>query len=334
MRAFTVSVVLGLLSLPLRVSAQDALSPADASRRRSLILDAEAAVRAGNHDLALQRANDAATMLMTPSLRRVIADEHEALGHHRQALFHASTCVQEAQGAPSLNNREAILRRCQDLQDSLRARAAWVRITDVARLPPEAQLILNGEVVRREEMNEELFVLAGGTVLRVETSDDIALERRTSVPQGAHVQVSVPALRSAVVAAPAAGVAAPATVTQHTGPGVLPWVVAGVGVAAIAAGIGVYYGVAVPARDGLNTLCPATTPNGFNACPNAESRRAVDEPTTRWRMGLAITNVAYGVGGAAIVSGLLWYFLSPRSTVTVRTALSTDGAALHVEGRF
>jgi hypothetical protein len=50
---------------------------------------------------------------------------------------------------------------------------------------------------------------------------------------------------------------------------------------------------------------------------------------------LTVMNVALGAGGAAIVSGLLWYLVSPRgsaSRVSASATVTHDGAMLRIGG--
>lgn len=305
----------------------------DVTQRRALILDAETAQRAGNHDLALQRALDAAAIQMTPSLRRLIADEYEALGRYRNALAEATTCAREAETSPNLNNREALLRHCQELAARVRAQAAWVRLEGVDRLPLGAQVSVNGEQVAPDHLNAEMIARPGTLVVRVELGDETSVERRALLQAGAHVALPLPL----PAARPFASDATPPVGSYPTheyvrrGPGAAPWVVVGVGVASLVAA-GVVYGTVVsPAIDDLNRVC--TDVGGYRTCSANPAQAAAYD--ARRLQGMTVTNVALGAGGVAVVSGLLWFFLSPRDApATVRTTLLRDGAALGVEGRF
>jgi hypothetical protein len=99
--------------------------------RRGLLADAQAASTNGDHARALDFAQRAGSIEMTPSLRLFIANEHLSLGHVVEALGAADDCVREAGGAVSLNNREAILGECRQLVTELSTQVGRV----VVRVP-------------------------------------------------------------------------------------------------------------------------------------------------------------------------------------------------------
>lgn len=124
-------------------------------------------------------------------------------------------------------------------------------------------------------------------------------------------------------AAPPAAPAAP-VIASTRGPGAGPWVLIGVGAAGLVAG-GVLLALRAGAVDDALSHC---TPAGVSPCTitsdaaataaNNDYDRARSFDTAAW--------VSFGVGGAALVGGALWYALAPRNVRTSRYAPSVDGA--------
>jgi hypothetical protein len=325
-------VTIAVCLVPQLVAAQPATGSADATRRRTLIIDSEAAQRAGNHDVALQRALDASAIQMTPSLRRFIADEYEALGRYRQASFHATTCAREAEQNLTLNNRDAILRHCQELATRLQSSGAWVRLSNADRAPDAARVVVEGEDLPRASWGQDVLVRSGSVVVRAEMPDGTAVERRVSASVGAHEPVELPwRLLRGELPESSSRTQGPVHEAGSTGPGAWPWVLVGVGVASVGAAVLTNVLVVQHVQSLLDDEC---TPRGGRVviCRNPDSAATNHAEQQR---GLAVEYVAFGVGGTALASGLLWYFLSPRNPApryTATVTITREGGMIGVGG--
>ncbi len=116
----------------------------------------------------------------------------------------------------------------------------------------------------------------------------------------------------------------PVTV-QRSGPGAGPWVLVGVGAAGLAAG-GVLLALRAGAYDDALSHC---TPPGTSTCTitSEAAATAANDDYDRARTFDTAAWVSFGVGGAAVVGGALWYALAPRSVRSSRYTPSVDGAA-------
>src|SRR5215470_10337035 len=97
-------------------SAQDAASLAT---RRVLIERAQAARTGNDHAAALDLAQRAAQIAMTPSLRLFIAQEQNALGRLAEAFGNADLCMREAERDESVRNRGVVAATCRALASAL-----------------------------------------------------------------------------------------------------------------------------------------------------------------------------------------------------------------------
>ena len=96
--------------------------------RRDFVTQAQEAVAAGDHPRALDLATRAGRIRMSTSLRMMIAQEHNALGHTLDALDFAFRCAHEAEANQGLGDRERILEACTALERSLRTRVGRVTV--------------------------------------------------------------------------------------------------------------------------------------------------------------------------------------------------------------
>jgi hypothetical protein len=106
-----------VLSASSSARAQSAATMGD--ERHELIEQAVHARASGSHAAALELANRASGLGMTPSLRRFIAEEQMALGMLRPALVSAEACAREAEQS-ALPNSDVHRRACEALANSLR----------------------------------------------------------------------------------------------------------------------------------------------------------------------------------------------------------------------
>lgn len=264
--------------------------------RRDLIDVAERARLAGDHSRALEYGMRAGQLRMTPSLRLLIAQEHDALGHTLDALDGAERCAREAEADPGARNREALLEACTSLRDRLAA--GMGRVVVHVDAPREGTtVVLDGRVLGDTLWGTSIPALPGTIRVAATTADGRRFERELRVDRGQVVEVHVrfPSVQ------PLSSV--PPPTRPAGGRGIGPWIVAGVGVTSFGLA-GLFWGLhdgAIASRDGA---CDAS---GCDPVAIEHDARARDLTT--------LTNVALGAGAVATVSAVLWFVLTPRATV-------------------
>ncbi len=293
----------------------------DDALRRDLVAQAEQARESGDHARALDLSSHAAQIRMTPSLALMIAQEHEQLGHIVDALDYARRCVSDASRDGSLHNRQRITRNCRELVTSLSSQVARVTIRLAARedatvrvgpqtIPPAAwgvpvpvdpgEVSVTATSPDGRRFARTVRTTRGGVV---EVDVVLAMPAASNVGEAPPVVAMVPATESSAVVAPT-----PLLPGRRAGVGAGPWIVVGVGAASLIAA-GVLWSMHISAVADRDAACDRI------GCLPA----ALDSDATARDFTVG-TNIALGLGAAAIAGGLTWFFVA-RSRGTERSAL-------------
>ncbi len=326
MRFAQVLVVVAAGVFPVAVYAQDSRSEV---ARRDLLERAERARSSGDHAAALTLAMQAAQIRQTPSLRLMLAQEHRTAGHLVEALDHATACVREAQADVSLRNREQLVEVCRTLAAEVEPSIGRLTV----RVTPASAAGLRVRVGDTDLPTSLLGVpspvMPGRVAVRVEAHGFRAASRDVVVAAGSAAQVDVALDAEGTTSSneTAQGVAAATATdsrsTSTRGPGAGPWVVVGLGAAGVAAGVALF------------VLSNGAQSRRDDACGSAgcqESARADDES---YRSLLYGADVAFGIGGAAVAGGLIWWLAAPRGRSAQTTAAivpSRDGVTVQIGG--
>ncbi len=317
---FTRGLLIACVALTFGATANAQSGSAEVARR-DLLQGADTARNAGDHARSLELATRAGQIRMTTSLRLLLAQEHEALGHYVDALDHASGCAREAEADATMRNREQVLGICRALVTSITPRVGNL-VVQVSSPPPGLVVRVAGHEVNAALYGVAFPVMPGSVAVEVAGEGIVASREEVQVAAGAQVVVT-PRVRRAEVATSAgtdarvAMVQAPA-VERSSGPGAGPWVLVGIGGAAAIAG-GVMFYLANEeraARDAPNVV-------------HGDAERA----DSNFRRNAYIGD---GLLGAAIVcgvSGVLWGVLGrSRSEARVAVMPMTGGAMFGVGG--
>lgn len=138
------------------------------------------------------------------------------------------------------------------------------------------------------------------------------------------------ALRGEVAAPPrAASAVTPPAASRGAGAG--PWVLVGVGGAAAVAGA-VMLGASLGALGEVEAVCPGYRCGVLQGAQRQSAQESYDRAGALNAAGWA----ALAVGVGAAVGGVVWYAVASRrgDAPTVTAAVTGDGAALGVTGRF
>lgn len=232
----------------------------------------------------------------------------------------------------------------------LEPRLAWLTI-DVAKdaIVPGLQIRRNGVLVSPELSGTATPVDPGEVLVEASAPGRLPYSTKIKVPVKGRVSVPVPALQAAPEPAPApvvAPVAAqpesaappPVSAPQSTAPppssapaqsthaSPIPWLVGGVGVAAL--GVGTVFGVmAMSNADKARDTCPK------GICNEAEGETAADSAHTQ----ATISNISFIVGGAAVATGVVLYFVLPTkhgNQVGIAPMVDQNTAGLSLRGKL
>ncbi len=295
-----VCAALALVLMPSLSLAQE--SPIEVARR-DLLTRAEQARGDGNHALALDLGTRAGQIRMTPSLRLLIAQEHESLGHTLEALDEARRCAHEAVADSGLRNGPAILARCEEIVRTMEPRVSRLTVR-VARA--EGTVVAMGaQPLPPALWNVPLPILPGTVRVTATASDGRRFTREVSVVAGgaAEIVIDLPQ-EGATTARPSAQTSAPA----RQGPGAGPWILGGLGLASLGA-MAAFWALHEDAVSERDAACDAS---GCDPVALTHDDRA--------RTFTTLTNVSLGLGLAAVGGAVLWYAFAPRRESEVRPA--------------
>lgn len=313
------------------LGAGSAMAQSD-RERRSLIERAEHHYQRGRYDRALTTAMRAAELGMSPSLRFFIAVQHQALGHTLDALDGAERCAQEAAHDTSISDRDELVARCNRLASLLEASVARVQIRVPDRAPESFHVNIQGGEIDRARWSAPIAVLPAHIVVEGRLPDSPSLREEFDLAAGQRREVSFERFFPAPPVAPTPAPTPDAQVEAHVatrvaspsiapppvasppiarqqparGPGAAPWIVAGAG-AVILGGAGVFYALREADVAARNRLC------GAPSCTESDeqSARSLDDRARTWN---TLTNVSLGVGAAAVVGGVAWWFFARPSS--------------------
>ena len=326
MRTLSRSLTLGLA---LRSSTVFAQAGTEELARRQLLVEADAARNSGDHARALDRAQRAGQIRMTPSVRLLIAQESEAMlaqrGHDENilvALTAAESCVAEATSSLTLDRRDDILRGCRNVADRMRPRIARVQVAVPVPAPADVRVRVNGAEVPRALWGVDYPVLPGEVVVEASAADGRTFRESHVTPAGASwgVTVEFPAVPPPLPPRPQHP---HIEVTPPPPPppprSVVPWVVVGAG-AAVAVSSAIFFGLQQSAQSARERLCPNDA-SGGGACPTADALTQATSAQSSESTYNTAGWVLAGVGGAAAIGGVVWALTSRGDASPPRTAL-------------
>lgn len=344
MRATLSSLLVACAALSLgRPAAAQHHRGRDREREREALLDqAAAAAEHRHHARALDAAERAGAIRMTPAVRRFIAEELVALDRLADGLRAGRLCVHDAELDLMSAHRAEVLRDCRAMVERLERRVGFV----VVRLPPNtapgAQVHVQGLEVPRAQWGEPQPVDPGAVEVMAELGDmreslrlqvsagltriwEVSLTpppppRPHVTPSPAVARESAPVASAPSVAAP---VSAPPPATQgRGGPGVGPWLVTGAGGAMLLGAL-----VVLTRYDALRAEqlqhCREDLTAGVRDCLDAQGLDVTERRDTL----RALNNALFFGGLAAVVGGVTWYVVARvRHTERPRTAWRLDVA--------
>lgn len=324
---------------PLALLAAALLAPAAARAQRSepevaaralLIEQAERAASAGDHRGALDLADRAGRVEMTPSLRMFIAQEQLATGAAAAAMSSAILCARDASRDAQLPYRDNLLLRCRDVAQRARASVALVTL----RSPPAAdglRVALDGRPVAPELLDVPQPLDPGAHAVTVTAPSRTPWEHRFEAQTGVATEVPLslgepeappaPPAPPPTVAPPPVAPAAPRRARPSRVPAGAVVLVAAGGASLVASGV--FFALRAASASGCaEGPDPAMPGERVWLCDTPAQAEAV---TSRgaWT---ALAGVTLGVGALAVGAGALWWALGMRGGPSV--AATPGGAVL------
>lgn len=266
LRRFSGALTVACWLISATVSAQE--GPAEIARR-DLLTQAEEARHAGDHGRALDLALRAGRLRMTPSLRLMLAQEHDAMQQPLAALQQAGGCVREATADASLRNRERILESCSALVTALEPRVGRVTLRVAEPLPAGLTITVAGALVADALWGVPYPVQPGAVLIEASAPRHVAFRQEITVVPGASREVTI------TLADAPQEVGTPVPLDSHDArsslaisPGVIDqpsrsrwwtagWV--GLGIGGVSLGVGgVALGLRESSRSYFNQNCPSS----------------------------------------------------------------------------
>jgi hypothetical protein len=319
--------------VPLALAIAATLAPAlaraqagDETVRRDLITQGVAAAGRGDHAGAAAAFERASAIRATPSVEGHLCLQLEQVpGRTADALAACERCYATAIADERLHERAQIVAGCGAARDRLAPRVGRVAVRVEPR-PAGLRVEVAGHELAAAVVGLPYPVTPGTVVVRASAPGYRAAERRVDVAAGRTADVAL------ALEASTAGSVPPAP----PGPGAGPFVLMGVGGAVALASIPfwVLRGAAV---GDLERACPTVRPDGSRMCVDAGAVSAGNAAQDAIALHTAVGATLVAVGGAAIVSGVVWLAAAPRGApapATVAVLPTAGGAVAAVGARF
>lgn len=307
-------VFIAALSVPTVASAQ---TSADLAARRLLVERAEAARHAGHDAEALDLAQRAAQIQMTPSLRMFIASEEMQLGRLAEAFGSADLCLREVEANPAALNHDAVRDACRGFQSELRTRIGQLVVTVPTPTPEGLRVTVAGTA-----LNPALY--GAPTVV---TPGDVAVATTANGHQPWTSTVHVTAGETANARAEV-GAAIATPITPHpveTRPSgtmrTLAWVAAGGAVLAFGGAA-----IALALREG------EVSDHAAASCTMNDTREVCTSALSNGDTEQALAITGFAVGGALAVTSTVLFLTAPSRPRAVMTSSVHCGAGPGVVG--
>lgn len=198
-------------------------------------------------------------------------------------------------------------RRAYELTNSPDLLYNIATVSDRMRLDEEALQAYEGYLAARPDSVDREHVASRIDVLRA------AIEARKRAELDAEIEA-----RKAAIAA-AARVKAERPLTRYVGPGPGPWITIGVGAASVASGA-VLFGLGQRDQNQVENAPPGSSYSSV--------QEAAERGPKRTKTGIALM----GVGGAAVVGGIIWQLTGGHEEKMPEVSFGPTG--ITVKGRF
>ncbi len=273
---------------------------------------------------------------MSPAVRLFLAEEQREVGDIAASMTNAEACSREA-AASKLADRDEIVRSCRALLGSLQQSAARVVVAVPDLPPPQMAVTVNGRVLPESLYGQPYFLKPGAVRIEAKAPAHRPFQAETVIPPGEEQTVMVSLerdfgpeepRRSEPVEQPTPRVVRGSPRSSSIGPYLL------FGAGALSFGTSALF--LVLRNNAISDLEKQCSGPNHTVCPGTPEARSLQSQISR---NNTLTNVALGVGGAAVLGGVLWLVLEKTSSVgntraRLQIAPRDGGAAVGVAGAF
>lgn len=310
----------------------------DVTTRRLLIEQGQQASQAGNHTLALQRAEQAMAIQVTPSLRLFYARELQHASRPADAFAQAEECVREAERDVTVPNREALIAGCRAIAQQTRSEIGLLTVTINGARPADLRVSVGGRVLSEGLIGVPSAVNPGRVIIEASAHGYRTTRREVDVPRGGNEAIALELEQDphVPVGRGAAGLEGggetnldlggrPVTRTRPISIGAVVVTAAG---GALLASSGLFFAL----RQG--GFGPCSVVNGSAVCPDMQSVDQLAANADSMETMNTLTNVAL-IGGTIVLAGGVAWLVADRVTareqvvsrrrVAPRFAFASDG---------
>jgi hypothetical protein len=164
---------------------------AEIAARRGLLEQAQQARTTRDFARALDLAQRAGRIQMTPSLRLFLAEVLSAMGNHAGAVGTADLCIRETDRDTAARNREQILSNCRAIMAASRQRVGYVNVTLGAQTPPQTAVAIDGAALNEALLGVPYVVNAGSVTVTGTFAGSAAFSQTETVAAGSTVNIEV-----------------------------------------------------------------------------------------------------------------------------------------------
>lgn len=317
--------------------SKEALAAARQLFKDALVLEAEK-----NWAEALTKLDKVRQIKNTPQVRYHIALCHENLGRWVEALNGFELAAQEARAAG--DKARSVLEHAPKRASALRERVAYLKLTITGTMR-SSQITFDGRPISMALIDTEIPVDPGTHRIRVQRDGKVYFERDIELAERQRetvvLEIDDPTAAPAIKpeSPPRTPLPTPSTEPETGNPRMPAYITGGAGLAVLAAG-GVFFGLRQATLTNLecdyidtNPLSPTAT-----GCKKGTSGTADLSHTYT-----TLSNVAFGVGGAALATGVVLFFVlgpddesepAPKSEPTGTVGVVASPTSLSLVGQF
>jgi hypothetical protein len=287
-----------------------------------LIEQGQQASQAGDHALALQRAEQAMAIQVTPSLRLFYARELVVATRPADAFSQAEACVREAERDASVPNREALMEGCRAIAQETRASLGMLTVNIGGARPQALTVTVSGRPLAEALIGVPSAVNPGRVVVEASARGFHTVRREVEVGRGASESVTLDMVVDphVPVGSGAQGLGddddnGPARTQFRTRPLSIGAVVVTAAGGVVLASAGLFFAL----RQGGFGSCVVM--GDTVSCPDAPQAEQLRTRADNIELMNTLTNVAL-IGGTVILAGGVAWLAADRATAREQVTVS------------
>ncbi len=286
-----------------------------------LIEQGQQASQAGDHVLALQRAEQAMAIQVTPSLRLFYARELVVATRPADAFSQAEACVREAERDASVPNRDALMEGCRAIAQETRASLGMLTVNIGGARPQALTVTVSGRPLAEALIGVPSAVNPGQIVVEASARGFHTVRREVEVGRGASESVTLDMVVDphVPVGSGAQGLGEGNSSTPRTETRTRPLSIGAVVVTAAGGVVLASAGLFFALRQGGFGSCVVM--GDTVSCPDAQQAEQLRTRADNIELMNTLTNVAL-IGGTVILAGGVAWLAADRATAREQVTVS------------